>query len=413
VHRHRQRALRVHVSVFRIINDGVSIISLRSSSLPFGLNVTPQDYLRGRNQLIGVARAARSLMIAKGDVLQAHAFAAAKPWQNDSPEVESILQKAATAPLSTASDYAALWLPVGKKLCEALRPLTVFGRLQPLMRRVPFRTRVILSSDTTEARFVGEAKTAAGSAATSIPAAALSFTQNGEIDTANMNYATIALISVFTNELVRTGPVGSDQFIAGELLRGLIAGLDKQFVDPGRLYDAAREAPASITSAGTVLNSTGTTLSAIDTDLGLMVGALDSAGMNMSSAHWIMSPVTGAYLARLRGTSGAPAFPDVGALGGTLLGLPVLTSAACNAGGSPGERFICLVEAAEVTYADDDGASVEFSSQASLEMSDTPTGTATTLRALWQNDLTAVMVKRYVNWQSRTGAAAVLRNVNY
>lgn len=144
-----------------------------------------------------------------------------------------------------------------------------------------------------------------------------------------------------------------------------------------------------------------------------MVNALVDAGMPLTSAHWVMSPITAASLARLRGSSGAPAYPGIGANGGELLGLPVVCSAACAAAGSPGERFIALIEASEITYADDGGASIEHTTQADLEMSDGPTGTATTLRSLWQNDLAACRVTKFVNWVARPGASAVLRNVNF
>ena len=370
-------------------------------------------FTRARNALIPTARIVRAMMVAKGDPMAAYAFADAKPHWANHPEIRETLEKAITAPMSTASDAASLWSRVGRQVSDALQPLTIFGRLQSQMRRLPFRTRVIFSADSTEARFVGEATTGAGSAATSTPITKLSFSEDGTFAAANLDFAKLSLIAVHTAELARVGPKGTDEHIAGELLRSLIKGLDTQFVDPSRLFDAAREAPASVTSAGTVIDSTGSTLAAIDNDLGLMVNALVDAGMPLTSAHWVMSPITASSLARLRGSSGAPAFPGIGANGGELLGLPVLCSAACAAAGSPGERFLALIEASEISYADDSGASIEYTTQADLEMSDGPTGTATTLRSLWQSDLAACRVTKFVNWVARDGAAAVLRNVAY
>lgn len=371
------------------------------------------DFIRGRNQLIPLARMVRSLLVGKGDPMQAHAFAMNQPRWSDTPEVPVLLAKAISDPLSSADDSGGPHKRFGAQIAEALRPLTVFGRLQPYARRVPFNTPVVFSADATEARFVGEATAGSGSSGSSTPVTKLEFSQAGEPNTAQMVLAKLGIIAVHSADLVRRGPPGTDEFIAGELLRSLVAGLDRQFIDPGRTYDAARQAPASVTSGGTVLSSSGSSLADVDSDLGQLIDSLVSYGMDLTTAHWVLSPTTATALARMRGTGGALAYPGIGARGGELLGLPALTSAACAAEGSPGESIIALVQADQVTYADDGGTQVDYSSQAALEMDGAPTGGHQQLRSLWQHGLAAARVYRYMNWQARAGAAAALTNVNF
>ena len=342
------------------------------------------------------ARFCKSLAVARGDVLGACAYAEGQRWA-DTPMV-AVALKALTEPFDTAANDAGL-RAVSIDLSEFLRPLTIVGRLQGL-RRVPFRTRLVSGISGTVAQWVGEGQ--------AIPVTSLDLA-----GTTGMDPRKLGAIVAITSELARLSGPAAEQLVAADVAKGIIAALDNAFIDPasGEVED---ERPASITYGATQLTASGTTVDDIDADIKLMTDTLLDANMPLSTAAWILSPKTAVSLSLKRGSGGAPAYPGVTARGGTLAGLPVITSTACEADGSPGERFIALVEAGEVEIADDGDAELSISETAALELSDTPNDAATTRVSLWQNGLAAVKGVRFMNWRTtRSGVSVVLRNVTY
>jgi hypothetical protein len=97
---------------------------------------------------------------------------------------------------------------------------------------------------------------------------------------------------------------------------------------------------------------------------------------------------------------GQAEFPGMTMNGGTLLGLPVIVSQHVPTG------VVVLAAASEIYLADDGQVMIDTSREATLEMSDTPTGTAT--RSLFSHNEIAIRAERYVNWAKRRGAAVQL-----
>ena len=120
---------------------------------------------------------------------------------------------------------------------------------------------------------------------------------------------------------------------------------------------------------------------------------------DLSNAAWAMRPKTALYLATLRGTAGAPCYPGATAKGGTLLGLPVLTSNAITDANSPSEAYIALLCPGEIQVADDGQSLIEYSEQASIEMVDAPTAGAATMVSPWQHGLVGLRASRAINWR--------------
>ncbi len=372
------------------------------------------EFIKAKNLLLPLARVHKCIALAGGDLLQAHAFAAAKPrWSNDTPEVVNILAKAATAPFNS-DDFDSAWNPIGRRVFEALAPISVFGRLRARMLQVPFQTRIVAGGQAPEARFIGEAKTAAGTPESCYPVRDLEFSTDGQVRTASMARRKIGLVSVITRELARLDTPAAEAAVTAQLLRGLQRGLDRQFLDPARVFDADRDAPASIFSGAQQLQASGTSLPDVDHDLRRMIDQLVLSGMTLESGVWVMDPSTAARLSLLRDDQAGPAYPRITAIGGDLLGIPVISSASCRReDDSPLERFIGLVEADRIAFAADDAVTVEVSENAALQMDSTATGAASSLISLWQRDLAAIKTTLHVNWSIAPGAAVVLRNVPY
>lgn len=137
---------------------------------------------------------------------------------------------------------------------------------------------------------------------------------------------------------------------------------------------------------------------------------------DLTAAHWIVHPRTATALSLMRGSGGAPAFPNINARGGgTLLGLPVVVSGNVSViAGSPDETSIFLIDADGVALADDNAADFEVARHASIVMDDAPEAGAQQLLSLWQAGLAALRAQRWINWKvRRPSIAAVLSGVTY
>jgi hypothetical protein len=117
-------------------------------------------------------------------------------------------------------------------------------------------------------------------------------------------------------------------------------------------------------------------------------------------------------LACKRDTAGGLAFPDITPRGGSLMGIPVITSNAVPSSLSGGS-IIALVDAAEILYADDNLISVDSSNEASVQMLDTPSDSAAQMVSLWQSNLVGFRLTAYRNYlRRRDEAVAVLDQVH-
>jgi HK97 family phage major capsid protein len=190
--------------------------------------------------------------------------------------------------------------------------------------------------------------------------------------------------------------------------------IDQTFIDPSAVA-VSGVSPASVTSSAAPTASTGSTLAQIDADLGATVDALIAAGSDLSTAQWVLHPRSATYLPRLRGTDGALAFPIMTATGGTLMRLPVLTSANLPVAATTGDpTCICLIDGDAVMLADDRDASLTVSTAASVEVDDAPTADARSLVSLWQMNMVGLRAERFVNWMlRRSGAVQYVSGVTY
>jgi hypothetical protein len=110
---------------------------------------------------------------------------------------------------------------------------------------------------------------------------------------------------------------------------------------------------------------------------------------------------------------GQPEFPGITIQGGTFQGLPVIPSMSANIAGSPDSgKMIILANAGDILMADDGGLTVEASREASIEMTDSPTGDAaagtagtTSLVSMFQENSIAIKLVRYINWKKRRSTA--------
>jgi HK97 family phage major capsid protein len=344
------------------------------------------------------ARFLRALAIGKGDAVAAQAYAEGCEWHLRTPAVHTALKTLSSA--LSQSDLAAGLSGVNRDFAEFLRPLTIVGRMQ--LRRVPFRTRLVRADQGTGAAWRGEGAP--------IPVGRMSLSAQ---EREALEPLTVGGIGVFTLELAKQSNPVADGVIAADVAAGIVQAMDLAFIDPAN-GGAANVRPESISHGAQSFESRGSSVDAIDADLAVMLATLTDSNLSLDSAAWIMAPATASNLALKRNNDGAAAYPQMTAKGGMLLGLPVLTSNACTASGSPGERFIVLAEANEIALADDGESALDVSGEAALQLDDVPSAGAQQIVSLWENGLVGVRAVRMMNWRRRRdGAVAVLRSVAF
>lgn len=106
---------------------------------------------------------------------------------------------------------------------------------------------------------------------------------------------------------------------------------------------------------------------------------------------FIVSPRGALFLAAQRGSGGAALYPDIGPLGGSLFGVPVLTSRAA------GEHLI-LIDAAELVVSDN-GLEVTLSTETSIQMDSGPSASPSNVVSPFQTNAAALKFVRYLHWQ--------------
>lgn len=149
-----------------------------------------------------------------------------------------------------------------------------------------------------------------------------------------------------------------------------------------------------------------------------MILALRMANIKMTAPVWIMNTRTKEYLRLLRTTQEIFAFKaEIDA--GTLLGYPIIdtTSIPIGTWGEPAPTTVyALIDASQIIWADDMGAQIDASMDASILMDDAPPGTpppavpipaASPIWSAFQNDMIFMRLRLSHTWARRHDRAVV------
>lgn len=358
-----------------------------------GVDVGPAGpILVSRNLPKGTAftRYAMALAMSKGNLLQAEKIAETR-WK-DTPEVNYVLRAATTEGTTTDATWAGplvQYQDMVSEFIELLRAATILGRLTGV-RRVPFNVRMHRQTAGTTGTFVGEGSP------TPVKELAL--------DSVTLQWARASTIVVISQELARVSSPAAEGIVRADLLAGIAEYLDKRLVDPA-YAGVANVSPASLTYGVTPRQASGTSLAAIDADVKYVQDQMADANLPMGSCVWVMSTSQGNRLGKIRTSQDNKAFPNIGVNGGEFDGFTAYTSNNVAPSGSPGDQHMLFVNQNEVFVADDGQMMLDTSAEASLEFNDAPSGGATSLRSLWQNNLIGLKVDRWINWTKRRSQA--------
>jgi hypothetical protein len=203
-------------------------------------------------------------------------------------------------------------------------------------------------------------------------------------------------IIVVTEEVVKGADAPARALFESELQKAVVAATDSVFLN-------------DLVAATTSTPSAGATLANITTDLDTLLTAITIGAT--SRIYFVTSPANMKGLSVKANTIGAPAFPEVGPLGGELL--PGVTAIASDQVGSG----VAIMVAADAIAGSSDTVVLDGSSNALLQMETAPDSppTATTVPlSLWQHDMRALRAERWFGFTvHRTSGVASLSGVNY
>ena len=354
----------------------------RSSIIQVKANVPPGT---------GLTRYAMALAASRGNRWEAAEYA--KQWHDSTPEVELALKAQVNPGDTTTTAWAGALVPpfqyMASEFMELLRPATLLGKI-PNLRKVPFRAMVPKQTGGGSYGWVGEKAPK--------PATKLAF------GTVTLGMDKIAGIITLTQELVKLSQPSAEAIVRADMIAGIAQFMDLQFINPGVAQTSV--SPASITNGLAGVPATADPLA----DLTALIEAFATANLSLTQSAFIMSEVNAFALATRFYATGAREFPDLGPSGGSIFGIPVVTS-------QTAAQWIILVHGPAILYADDGGVSIDVSMEASVQMSDTPddpTSATTVFVSLWQNNLVGLRAERFCSWtRGRDEGVAYLTGAHY
>jgi hypothetical protein len=296
-----------------------------------------------------------------------------------SPGVLNQLKAAVAAGTTDTSDWAS---PLATFSTEFVASLAPFGAWDLIwagngFTKMPMRSRTAVITVATSGSSVDEAR----------PKPITKFQFNNPTLDPHKSTA----IVVVTEELAKSAAANALTLLGNELRKGLSRATDVDFFRRIIENGDVDVVPSSGSTADAVINDLTTALVLID------IGA-------NSKVYICAPPKILRSWSLLRGASGAPVFPDLTILNGTINGAIVAPTDALT-------DTVVIVDARQIV-ADTGPILLDASSQTSLQLDDDPSDGAQKVTSLWQDNLRALRAERF--WASallRPTAAAVISNV--
>jgi HK97 family phage major capsid protein/HK97 family phage prohead protease len=320
---------------------------------------------------------------ARNEGIEPTTYAARRTDWADTPEVLLSL-KAAVAP-GTATD--AVWAGplvqprIANDFIELMRAATIIDQIGNLYK-VPFNTKIPQQTGGGTYNWVGEMK----------PKPLTSLT----LGSVTLDWAKVAGIIVLTQELIKLSSPNAEDVVRREMVAGIKAFLDGQFVNPA-VAAVAGISPASITNGAPTAAATTNPLADI---LGLIQHFVNN-NISVGGVTFLMSPTNALALSFKTNTDGSPVFPGIGIDGGSFKGLRFITSQTVGS-------LVIALQPALILFADDGGVTIDASTEASLQMDsapDSPVAATTVYVSMFQMNTVALRAERFITWKKANANA--------
>lgn len=358
----------------------------------------------------GVEFARYAICVALGHKNQVSPIDVAAARYPDNPRIANYIKAQVAAGTTSHTTWAAPLAQADNQFVgdfvDFLRPMTILGKFGvngvPATRSVPFNVTIPGQTSGGSGYWVGQGKAK--------PLTSFNFQRT------TFPFTKVANIAVITDELLRFSSPSAEGLVRDSLAAALQERLDTDFIDPA-ITEVAGVNPASVTSGAAGIDSAGTDADGVRADVKALVDAFIAANIPLTTGVWVMPNRVALSLSLMLNALGQPEFPTITMNGGTFFGMPVITSEYVpTAQGSPEGDMVALVAASEIWVADDGGADVAVSREASLEMATDPTmasagvgspeaPTEVTTVSMFQTNSIAIRAEREIHWKLRRSAA--------
>lgn len=307
---------------------------------------------------------------------------AARQWGRDLKP--AAYTKAAIGAQSSDSPLSGDVRQAAAEFIELVRSETILGRLQG-MRRVPSDTAFLKQTGTTQANWVGEGQP--------MPISNATFERD------NISLLKIAALTVSTIELLEAP--GAEMALRDDLVRVTAEAMDLAFIDPANAGVTDRT-PASITNGLTPVASTASDADGYRSNLSKMIAQFEG---DLGRAVLVGRP-------QLFVQMHSADYPNIGARGGELAGLPAFASKGLP-NDANGNYRLALIDPGEIIFTGMQNAEVKISEAGTIEMdsnstSDALAGTGTNQVSLFQANAKAIAAMIAANWERQRDNSVVL-----
>lgn len=334
----------------------------------------------------------------------------AKSVYPDNDRLQLYLKATIPAGTTTHVTWAAPFIDptnLENEFIEFLRPMTIIGKFGtgniPSLRRVPFNVRILGQTSGGDSYWVGEGA----------PKPVTKF----DFNATTLGFHKVASISVITEELARFSSPNAERIVRDTLAEAQTARVDIDLLDPTTSAVTGVN-PASLTNGLTAMTPSGTTADAARADIARIIKAYLDDNNNVGGLVLVMPASLALSLSVMVNSLGQREFADITMNGGSLMGIPVITSQyVANQSGAG--NLVVAVNTRDVLLADEGQVRVDASREASLQMLDNPTnasstGTATTMVSMWQTNSIALRAERFITWsKARSTAVKYMDDVNW
>jgi hypothetical protein len=191
---------------------------------------------------------------------------------------------------------------------------------------------------------------------------------------------------------------------------------DRAMLDPD--IAASGTSPRSLTNGSVQVASTGATETAITSNFKSALQIHADAGSDLNDVVGVAHPTTLLTISTVLTSGGHRAFPDVGVRGGTMFGVPILSSVGAVCSGSPSERVVAFINAAGVIVADEGDIEITASAKTAVQMDNATTqnaatATATAVVSMFQAHAVAIRFIRRLNFIRSHDSAVSFMRVQY
>ncbi|MCY1271087.1 phage major capsid protein, HK97 family [compost metagenome] len=324
----------------------------------------------------------KSILAADGR--PANALSDAKSQYGHSNPVLRFLEKGAvgTWDLNADPDFRS----AGRAFIEQVQVRSLIGKINAIspFRSVPANTRVLAQTESPVAYWTAEG--------------AQKVASHAAFEQKKLDSKKITGLLVMTKELLDGQGAAFESAVTNDLVNPIAALEGISFLDPSN-GGIPNQSPASVTNGVTPVPSSGTDADAVRADIKALFAAFDGS---LETAVMAIHPETALSLSLMQAALGETGLT---VRGGDFFGVPVVTSDSVPVDSNG--AVVALIDPAGILLTDE-GVQIKHSNLSTIGIS------GEQYLSLWQNNLTAALAERFLNWEvARAGSIAWLSGVQW